>query len=208
MRSPAVDFGRECHILQRLWEVKLDWDDPIPEHIHGVWSQWRRELPLLMTIHIPRCYSPSREAIVSTQLHGFSDASEEAYAGVVYTRIRYSSGRVDTSLIISKTKVSPIKRLYIPRLELCGAQILARLLCHTMKILKIPVRSIFAWTDSTVALGPVFVLHSYMDHCMDVAIYKECSPEFHQREWFSSHSHRVDHRRKLLDFCRSERVLL
>ena len=140
-------------LLQRLWEIKLDWDDPIPEHIHQVWSQWRSELPLLTTVHIPRCYSLLKEAISSTQLHGFSDASEEAYAGVVYIRIEYSNKSVHTSLIISKTKVSLIKRLSIPRLELCGAQILARLLCRTMKILNVPLQSIFAWTDSTVVLG-------------------------------------------------------
>ena len=133
--------------------MKLDWDDPIPEHIHQVWSQWRSELLLLTTVHVPRCYSLLKEAIASTQLHGFSDASEEAYAGIVYMRIEYSNKSVHTSLIISKTKVSPIKRLSIPRLELCGAQILARLLCRTMKILNVPLQSIFAWTDSTVVLG-------------------------------------------------------
>ena len=148
--SPAI--VKMKILLQRLWEIKISWDDPIPEHIHQVWSQWRSELPLLMTVHIPRCYFPSKEAIVSTQLHGFSDASEEAYAGVIYVRIEYSNKRVHTSLVISKTKVSPIKRLSIPRLELCGAQILTQLLCRTMKILNIPLQSVFAWTDSTVVL--------------------------------------------------------
>lgn len=65
-------------LVQRLWEITLDWDDPIPEHIHQVWSQWRSELSLLMTMHIPRCYSSTKEVIVSTQLNGFSDASKEA----------------------------------------------------------------------------------------------------------------------------------
>lgn len=29
--------------LQRLWEEKVDWDDPVPD----VWLQWRNELKLL-----------------------------------------------------------------------------------------------------------------------------------------------------------------
>ena len=140
-------------LLQRLWEIKISWDDPIPEHIHQVLSQWRSELPLLMTVHIPRCYFPSKEAIVSTQLHGFSDASEEAYAGVIYVRIEYSNKRVHTSLVISKTKVSPIKRLSIPRLELCGAQILTQLLCRTMKILNIPLRPFLDQSNALLRVG-------------------------------------------------------
>ena len=87
------------------------------------------------------------------QLHGYSDASEEAYAGVVYLRLEDPAGNVHTEIVISKTRVAPIKHLSIPRLELCGAQLLTKLLCHAKKILNIPVTSVFAWTDSTIVLG-------------------------------------------------------
>ena len=149
--SPAI--VKMKILLQRLWEIKLDWDDPIPEHIHQIWSQWRSELSVLTSIHIPRCYSLLKHDTLSIQLHGFSDASEEAYAGVVYVCIEYSNKVIHTSLITSKTKVSPIKRISIPRLELCGAQVLARLLSRVKGILDIPMSSVFAWTDSTVVLG-------------------------------------------------------
>ena len=33
--------------LKRLWEVKLDWDDPAPNDVQEVWSRWRMELPSL-----------------------------------------------------------------------------------------------------------------------------------------------------------------
>ena len=39
----------------------------------------------------------------------------------------FEMGAVHTSLIASKMKVSPIKRLSIPKLELCGAQVYAKL---------------------------------------------------------------------------------
>ena len=41
-------------LLQQLWELKVDWDDPVPPAIRDVWSQWRSELPLLAEKHIPR----------------------------------------------------------------------------------------------------------------------------------------------------------
>ena len=74
---------------------------------------------------IPRCYYPKDSDIVSTQLHGFSDASEKAYTGVIYLRMEDSNGIAHTSMVVSKTRVAPIKRVTIPRLELCGALTLA-----------------------------------------------------------------------------------
>ena len=43
-------------LLQRLWESKVDWDDPVtkPIMIEDVWSQWRSQLKFLSQIHIPR----------------------------------------------------------------------------------------------------------------------------------------------------------
>ena len=140
-------------LLQRVWELKVGWDEPVPEQILVVWQRWRRELPALSSKSVPRCYFPRESQINSIQLHGFSDASEVAYAGVVYFRLVDSKHEVHTSLIMSKTKVAPIKRLSIPRLELCGAVVLAKLLQHVQRIFNIPQSDIYAWTDSTVVLG-------------------------------------------------------
>ena len=56
-------------------------------------------------------------------------------------------------MVISKTKVAPIKRLTIPRLELCGAKLLAQLLHHTQQALSVPTEDVFAWTDSTIVVS-------------------------------------------------------
>ena len=108
---------------------------------------------MLSAHHIPRCYFPKETTVTSTQLHGFSDASEKAYSGVVYIRMEDSTGAVHTSLITSKTRVAPIKRLTIPRLELNGVLIMARLLSHCMDVLDLPLSSVHAWTDSTIVLA-------------------------------------------------------
>jgi hypothetical protein len=137
-------------LLQRVWESRIDWDEFIPDEI---WTKWITDLPYLCDRHIPRCYFPTTSHIKSFQLHGFSDASENAYSGVIYLRVVDSMNQVHVSLVISKTRVSPIKRLTIPRLELCGAQILARLLSHVRDALLIPISQVFAWTDSTIVLN-------------------------------------------------------
>ena len=135
-------------LLQRLWEQGVDWDDSVPKEIEEDWRRWRSELSHLSTMGIPRCYFPKEVAVHSVQLHGFSDASENAYAGVVYLRVSDTSGNVHLTLVTSKTKVAPIKRLSIPRLELCGAQILAQLVSHVQKVLQLPLSDTFAWTTA------------------------------------------------------------
>ena len=50
-------------------------------------------------------------------------------------RMVNSNRKVHTSLVMSKTKVAPIKRLSIPRLELYGAQVLTQLLRHAKDVL-------------------------------------------------------------------------
>ena len=140
-------------LFQRLWELKVDWDDPIPPSVKEVWLQWRKELPSLSNRHIPRCCYPKETQVASLQLHGFADASECAYGGVVYLRAVDTERKVHVSLVTAKTKVAPIKRVSIPRLELCGAQLLARLLHRVQGILDIPSSDVFAWTDSTIVLA-------------------------------------------------------
>ena len=111
------------------------------------------ELPLLTDYAIPKCYYSTSKKHLSTQLHGFCDASQLAYAGVVYLRTVYTDTSTTISLVTSKTKVSPLNTLTIPRLELCGAQLLSKLLLSTMDALAIPIQDVHAWCDSTITLG-------------------------------------------------------
>ena len=139
-------------LLQRVWELGIKWDEPVPETILSVWKVWRLQLSLLKQVSISRCYFPKDAAIVSYQVHGFCDDSEEAYSGVVYLRMLDLEGNVHVSLVMSKTKVAPIKRISIPRLELCGAQVLAKLLHHVKDVLQLSASNVYAWTDSEIVL--------------------------------------------------------
>ena len=71
----------------------------------------------------------------------------------MYTRSVDSSVAVHFLLVMAKTKVAPIKRLTIPRLELCGAVVLSRLISHVANIFDIPIGQIHCWTDSLVVLA-------------------------------------------------------
>ena len=149
--SPSIVKAKT--LLQRCWEQKLDWDDLVPSAIHDAWHNWQSELHLLTEKCIPRCYFDTSSQITSWELHGFCDVSEHAYAAVVYLRMTDPHGKVQVTLVTSKTKVAPIKRLTVPRLKLCGAYLLAHLLHHVCQVLEIPLFHVYAWTDSTIVLN-------------------------------------------------------
>ena len=94
-------------MLQRVWETGIGWDDLLPKSIHQDWMIWRSELPLLTKKHIPHCYYPKNVEVANTELHGFSDVSEDAYAAAVYIRVQDKSGTVHTSLVIAKQRSLP-----------------------------------------------------------------------------------------------------
>ena len=104
---------------------------------------------MLASVRLPRCYH-SGEPALSVTLHGFCDASETAYAAVVYVGTTYDQSPVTCRLVLAKTKV---ETLSIPRLELCGANLLAKILSSTRDTLNLPIEDVHAWCDSTIVLA-------------------------------------------------------
>jgi len=94
--------------------------------------------------------------VKSIEIHSFSDASEKAHACVVYLWICYESGETEVRFVTSKAKVNPIKKQSIPRLELSGACLLAKLVSTVSKLVKEELGqvelSIFYWVDSVSVL--------------------------------------------------------
>ena len=109
-------------MLQQLWLAKTNWDDQLSEALSGWWGSFTSKIECLSTIKIPRFKGPPENAT----LIGISDASERGYAAVIYI-VSNLNGISTTSLLAAKTKVTPLKLLSIPHLELCGALLLAKL---------------------------------------------------------------------------------
>ena len=107
-----------------------------------------------MTAHaIPRCYHDPCKEKLTLQLHGFCDSSQVALAAVVYLRTVYVDTLVSTSMVIAKSRVAPVKTQTIPKLELCSAVLLSKLLATVKEQLDINFKNTHAWSDSTIALG-------------------------------------------------------
>ncbi|XP_011859407.1 PREDICTED: uncharacterized protein LOC105556908, partial [Vollenhovia emeryi] len=108
-----------------LWWHKLQWDDPLTSQLSTRWLIRREELIGLAKLSIPRWFNTWSTS--SVELQGFSDASQLTMTAIVYISVHDSNGAT-ISLVCSKTKVAPLKRLSIPRLELTAALLLSRLM--------------------------------------------------------------------------------
>ncbi|XP_049886980.1 uncharacterized protein LOC126381551 [Pectinophora gossypiella] len=112
-------------LLQKLWLLKLGWDDPVPEDVVCIWNRFASNLSVLSSLRVPRyvtCDDP-----IHTELHIFTDASQTAYGACAYIRTITADGNVCVRLLFAKGKVTPLKPVTIPRLELCGALLGAKL---------------------------------------------------------------------------------
>ncbi len=107
----------------------------------------------MTALPIHRYYYHHNKERLNLQLHGFCDSSQVAFAGVVYIRATYTDTSVSTTLVIAKSKVAPLKTQTIPKLELCSAVLLSKLLSTVSRELNIDMKDVFAWSDSTIALG-------------------------------------------------------
>ncbi|GFY51510.1 uncharacterized protein TNIN_295631, partial [Trichonephila inaurata madagascariensis] len=139
-------------LIQKIWCLGLDLDEIVPDEIVKIFNDWCDDLKKLSNIRITRHYFSGAlsKDIHNIELHLFSDASIKAYGTVAYLRVELNDGNIITSFVASKGRVAPLKTLSLPRLELMGALLSARLSEKIMKGLEFPVQRIF-WTDSSIA---------------------------------------------------------
>ncbi|XP_037926186.1 uncharacterized protein LOC119661061 [Hermetia illucens] len=146
--QPCIVVGKI--MMQQLWLQHRTWDEPITEELDAKWRKFRSQLPVLQEITIPRWLHCSDT--VNIQVHGFCDASEAAYAAVIYVRIEERDGSTTVQLITSKSKVAPLKVQSIPRLELCSAALLCDLMSTTLEAHGWKDVIPYYWTDSMIVL--------------------------------------------------------
>ena len=119
---------------QQLCVEKVDWNAPLSGPYLQRYETLLKGLRSLHKAMISRCLFDRQAPVKTVEIHGFSDASERAQGAVVYLRIEYADGSVDIKFLASKAKVSPVKTQSIPRLELLGACLLAKLVASLKAI--------------------------------------------------------------------------
>ncbi|XP_037823546.1 uncharacterized protein LOC119611923 [Lucilia sericata] len=133
--------------MQSLWLHGADWDQELSENLQRKWMELYEDLGNICNLRIPRWMG--LDVNMHAELHGFADSSESAYAAAIYLRIVRPDRSVITNLVASKTRVAPIKQISIPRLELCAAHLLVKLMNKIRDFLKIDTEDV---SDSMIVL--------------------------------------------------------
>ena len=150
--APFLLKGRK--ILQEMAASSVRWDQALPADKGKEWKEWKNDLLLLNDLVIRRCYRPSEFGeVVDATLHCFSDASFVGYGAVCYLRLVDENGRVQVSLVMGKSRVSPLKPTTVPRLELTAVVLSVKLAALLSEELRMSGLEVFYWVDNKIVLG-------------------------------------------------------
>ena len=91
--SPVLLIGKT--LFRNLCELRIPWDNEIPQEIENKWVKWVNGLNI--KIEIPRSIS-IRETITNIGIHLFSDANMNGVCTVAYAVI-YQPNKISQGLI-------------------------------------------------------------------------------------------------------------
>ena len=134
-------------MLQAMCTAGLAWDEKLPAELAKRASTWFRELPDLSQVKIPRSLKELGH-VTDSQLHIFSGASLEAYGAVAYLRHEYQSGNITVRFVMSKAKVTLLKSISVPRLQLMAAIVGLRIAEIVGQTVGLPKEKWIFWSDS------------------------------------------------------------
>jgi hypothetical protein len=174
--GPVILAGKL--FMKQLVIEKLDWKEEAPEKFKQGWRKFIKHIDKINHVFVER-HAIIKDAI-RVELHGFSDASEAAYGCAIYLRSINAAGRIKIVLICSKSRISPLKKKSVARLELCGMLLLAKLVARITSILIITIDGIYLWCDSMISLywvrTPSYKLGTFVGN--RVAIIQELTEKF------------------------------
>ena len=140
-------------ILQELCRQKFGWDEDLPDEVIKSCKRWISSLQQLENFGVDRCIKTKQLGPpVFAQLHHFADASEDAYGTTSYLLLRTASGEAQSTLMMAKARVAPLKSPTIPRMELTAATVAVKMDKILKKELELELHESIFWTDSTAVL--------------------------------------------------------
>ncbi|GFS72372.1 integrase catalytic domain-containing protein [Trichonephila clavipes] len=139
--------------MQEIWKYGLGWDEELSTELKKKWETWCSQVCILKDLTVERKYfSYPLDKGKDLLLRIFCDASPRAFGAVAYFRYVTANDDIYTRFITAKSRVSPLKKLTLPRLELLRAVLASKILRYLTSNFKFPESKFFLWSDSSIAL--------------------------------------------------------
>ncbi|GFY22047.1 integrase catalytic domain-containing protein [Trichonephila clavipes] len=97
-------------LFQSLWQLKLDWNDPLPSNLVSYWKSFLDALESINCLHVI-VYK------ISLSEQSFSDSSEKAYGTALYLRCIHTSGQISVRPLCSKSEYKELEPYDITAVE-------------------------------------------------------------------------------------------
>ena len=143
------------HLFQQTCRRKAGWNETLNAEESRIFEKWLHQLESAKKIEVDRPLPSGEHA----ELHHFCDAFDSAYAAVSYLRVTNYDG-VHVSFLFAKSRLAPIKKLTIPRLELTSAVLATK---HDEMLRK----------ELQIHLGAIYILDRQRNHTALLAQQRE-----------------------------------
>ena len=165
-----------------MWQRNIEWDKPLDKPLTDKWNNIANDIQEAVKVTISRRYFHHDNDTNTPQLHTFADASTKAYGAIVYIQ----QGN-ETSFVIAKTRVAPLKQLTLPKLQLMAAVVATRLAKFVTASFSGHYDSMLVhlWSDSQIVLHWIhsqkklkqFILHHVQEinQTFPTAVWHYCS---------------------------------
>ena len=131
---------------------KHTWDSEIRcNYIEKRWIRYLNELNILNKVSVNRHVLWCDCRIVD--IHGFCDSAGKAYCEVVFAKVSCNLG-VSVNFWVGKSRLAPIRKLSIPRLELLACLLLSELVSLVVDAVKseVKIKEICCWSDREITI--------------------------------------------------------
>ncbi|XP_068742441.1 uncharacterized protein [Montipora capricornis] len=149
MTPSGLPLQLPCTKNQQSRDAQCAWDEKLPEELEIRYQKWEQNLPRLLDV--PRALVIAGEQIEEISLHAFGETSARGVAAVVYAVVNQGSCFTQ-GLAAARSRLAK-QGLTIPRLELVSGHMALNFIKNVSDALVgLPVTSMTAWQDSSVAL--------------------------------------------------------
>nr|XP_047144811.1 uncharacterized protein LOC100214846 [Hydra vulgaris] len=143
-------------IFQKICTTIKDWYKELNDELKNEWNQLMQLLSCNLVYEWHRYFFKEHliKNLTNITIHGFCDASKSAYAAVVFITVQTPDKQILGRLIASKTKISPLKPISIPKFELPSCLLLSSLMACVIESLNstLKIENIYCWSDAMDAL--------------------------------------------------------